>query len=248
MKLSGVIIAKNEEKMIEDCIRSLKFCDEVLVVLDKDSTDRTKEITLKLGARVAEGELGDFARRRNIGMQKAEGEWVLYVDADERVSEDLAFEIKERIRESTFSAYKILRKNYYFGDHPWPYIEKLERLFLKEKFIKWRGELHESPEFEGEVGILKGYLYHYTHRDLSSMVEKTNKWSETEALLRFNTEHPKMSWWRFPRVMLTEFFRSYIKQSGWKAGTAGLIESIYQAFSIFITYAKLWELQNLRKK
>lgn len=80
------------------------------------------------------------------------------------------------------------------------------------------------------------------------MVEKTNKWSDTEALLRFNSNHPKMTWWRFPRVMLTAFFNSYIRQGGWKAGAVGLIESVYQSFSMFITYAKLWELQNLNKK
>ena len=84
---------------------------------------------------------------------------------------------------------------------------------------------------------------HYTHRDLESMVNKTAAWSSIEAAQRYKQNHPKISWWRFPRVMLTAFFNSYIIQGGYKAKTVGIIESVYQAFSIFITYAKLWEMQ-----
>jgi len=75
------------------------------------------------------------------------------------------------------------------------------------------------------------------------MVDKTLGWSKTEAELRFDSNHPKITWWRFPRVMISAFVNSYIIQGGWRVGTAGLVESIYQAFSIFITYARLWEKQ-----
>ena len=75
------------------------------------------------------------------------------------------------------------------------------------------------------------------------MVEKTNQWSDVEASLRFKSKHPQVTWWRFIRVMWSAFYKSYIGQRGFKAGVIGLIESIYQAFSMFITYAKLWEMQ-----
>jgi hypothetical protein len=101
---------------------------------------------------------------------------------------------------------------------------------------------------KGKVGVLEGYLFHYTHQDLTSMVEKTIAWSEIEAELRYNANHPKMSWWRFFRVMLTAFFDSYVRQKGYKAGTAGLVESIYQSYSMFITYARLWEMQQEHTK
>jgi hypothetical protein len=114
--------------------------------------------------------------------------------------------------------------------------------------VEWYGQLHESPKIKGEVGELDEFIIHYTHDDLSSMVKKTNTWSDVEAETRIHIHHPKMTWWRFPRVMLSAFWDSYIRQSGWKAGTAGFIESIYQSFSIFITYAKLWELQNEKRK
>jgi hypothetical protein len=76
------------------------------------------------------------------------------------------------------------------------------------------------------------------------MLAKTNNWSKLEAKLRFDTNHPPMRGWRFIRVMMSEFMRSYFKEKGYKNGTYGLIEAIYQSYSIFITYAKLWEMQN----
>ena len=247
--ISAVIIVKNGQDLIGDCLDSLDFCDEIIVV-DGGSNDKTVEIAEKKRAKVFIHEMQDFAESRNFGLDKAEGSWILYVDADERVTPDLAANIKRKIvtdMNSGISAYKILRKNYYLGDNPWPYIEKLERLFKKDKLKGWHGKLHESPVVEGKVGELDGFLLHYTHRDLTSMVNKTLEWSKTEAELRFQSNNPKMTWWRFPRVMITAFLNSYIKQGGYKVGTVGLIESVYQSFSMFITYARLWEMQHKSK-
>ena len=76
------------------------------------------------------------------------------------------------------------------------------------------------------------------------MIAKTNEWSEYEAELRFRAGHPKTTWWRFPRVMISAFFGSYFPGGGYRNGTAGLVEAIYQSYSMFLTYGKLWELQN----
>ncbi len=246
--ISAIVIAKNGQDLIGDCLDSLNFCDEIIVV-DGGSKDKTVEIAEKKKAKVFIHEMQNFSESRNFGSDKAEGKWVLYVDVDERITPELATSIKRKIVtdvNSGISAYKILRKNYYLGENPWPYIEKLERLFKKDKLKGWQGKLHESPIIEGKVGELEGFLLHYTHRDLTSMVNKTLEWSKTEAELRFQSNHPKMTWWRFPRVMITAFLNSYIKQGGYKVGTVGLIESIYQAFSMFITYARLWEMQKKR--
>lgn len=240
--ITGIIIAKNEQELIKDALESLSFCNEIVVVCN-DSEDKTKEISEKY-AKVYDFKSNDFSELRNFGLSKAESDYVFYLDADERVTKELEKEIKEVLSsEKDYSAFRILRKNFYLGKNEWPYIEKLERLFKKESLKEWKGELHESPIYEGKLGELKGYINHYTHRDLDSMLEKTIKWSTTESLLRYNSNHPKMSWWRFPRVMITAFLSSYIKQQGYKAGTVGLIESMFQAYSAFITYAKLWELQ-----
>lgn len=245
--ISAIIIAKNSEKEIVDSIKSLSFCDEVIVV-DNGSKDKTKKIASNLNAKVFEYESHDFSDIRNFGMKVAQDDWLLYVDVDERVSKELAEEIKSKLKNSRFSAFKLKRKNFYFENYEWPYVEKLERLFKKDALKGWYGKLHESPQIEGKVGELNGYLLHYAHSDLSSMLNKTIEWSRIEAETRFNMDHPKMTWWRFPRIMLTAFLDSYIRQGGYKIGVPGLIESIYQAFSAFVTYSRLWEMQQRYEK
>lgn len=242
-KLSVIIISKNAENDIADAIYSIKFADEIIVI-DSGSTDRTQEVAKRLGATVFNSDSNSFSERRNFGLKNAKGEWVLYIDTDERLSTELATNIKQAIENENISAYRLMRKNFYFGNHPWPSIEKMERLFKRRNLQGWQGILHESPVFKGEVSELEGLLLHYTHKDLSSMVKKTIEWSSLEAEFRFKSNHPKMTWWRFPRVMITAFYDSYIRQKGYKAGTVGIIESLYQSFSIFVTYAKLWEMQN----
>lgn len=245
MNLSVIIIAKNEEKMIGDCLKSVEELADEILVIDNGSTDKTLEIAQKYGVRIFKINGEDFSRLRNEGLKEARGEWILYLDADERVSAALAAEIsKFQVPNSKFGGFYLKRKNFYLGNHLWPKIEKLERLFKKEKLKGWYGQLHESPRFEGELGELDDFLLHYTHRDLSSMLKKTVEWSTLEARARFTAGHPPMALWRFPRVMLSAFYDSYIRDGGWKVGVVGLIESFYQGFSAFITYAKLWELQN----
>lgn len=244
MKLSVIIITKNAENLIADCIDSITFADEILVV-DGGSTDRTTDIAKRMGAKIIKGVTQDFAKQRELGMQAAKGEWLFYIDTDERVTPELKNAILDTITQKLqeFAAYRIQRQNFYLGNHPWPKKEKLERLFLKTNLQKWQGALHETAIVTGTIGDLAGDLLHYTHRDLTSMLEKTIIWSQIEAKLRYDTNHPKMAVWRFVRVMATAFCDSYIKQGGWKIGTAGFVESMYQAFSMFITYARLWEVQ-----
>ena len=248
-KISAIIIAKNEEAMLADCLDSLSFCDEIIVI-DDNSTDRTFELATHLGAKVVETRnysalRESFAEKRNFGLRKAKNKWVLYVDADERISPELREQIELVVasRKSEYQAYRLQRKNFYLGNHEWTFVEKLERLFDKTALKGWYGDLHETAVVTGTIGELEGFLLHYTHRDLTSMLDKTIGWSKIEAGLRFKNNHPKMTWWRFPRVMLTSFWNSYVTQKGYAVGTAGLIESMYQAFSMFITYACLWEMQ-----
>lgn len=245
--LSAIIIVKNGEEMIEDCISSVKFCDEIVVV-DSGSTDKTIEIAQKNGAKVFRIDTSDFSKLRNFGKEYAKGEWIFYVDADEKVTPELAKDIRNRIEEENqYGAFRIKRKNYYLGNHEWPGSELLERVFKKEALKQWYGSLHESAQVEGSIGILDGYLLHYSHRNLSLMLKKTIVWSSVEANLRFESHHPAMTWWRFFRVMITGFCNSFFVQKGYTVGIVGLIESMYQSFSLFITYAKLWELQKNQK-
>ena len=250
MKISAIIIARNEEKMLEDCLRSVSWADERILV-DTGSTDKTAELAKRLGARVVETKDGDFSKWRNLGAKEATGDWLLYVDADERVTPELRAEIVSTINSqqstiSNYTAHAIPRRNFLLGHEMhwggwWP--DYVLRLIRKDALIQWEGKLHEQPKIKGEVGKLKNPLIHITHRSLSEMVEKTNNWSEIEAQLLFKSHHPKMTWWRFFSVAFREFWYRGILNLGFLDGPVGIIEIIYQMYSRMITYAKLWEMQ-----
>ena len=246
MNLSIIILAKNEAESIGACLDSLSPLDSLeILVIDDGSTDDTVSIAEYKNARVISHQKKNFAEARNFALKQTKGEWILYIDADERVTLELASEIRKQLRNnSMWDAGRITRINYYLGKR-WPTSEQVIRLFRKSKLKEWFGELHESPVVEGTVFDLAGSIHHFTHRTLSEMVENTLVWSEIEAKLRLANNHPPVSWWRIPRVMIPVFVNYYITQRGWQAGTVGLIESIYQAFSMFITYGRLWEMQNL---
>lgn len=249
-QISAVVLTKNEEPRIKECLKSLNWADEIIVV-DNGSTDQTREIAQTLGAQVLSIKEKSFAKLRDFGKEKAKYPWVLYIDADEIVPEKLQREIKGLVKnynpQTDPAAYFLQRRNFYLG-RPWPITDRMQRLFWKKALVGWQGDLHETAEVKGEFGILKEPLIHNTHRTLEEMVAKTNEWSAIEAKLRLEANHPPVVWWRLMRVMVTGFTTSFFSQGGWKAGTRGWIESIYQAFSMFITYAKLWELQNKYQK
>ncbi len=247
MNISAIVIAKNEEESIKRCLGLLSFADE-LIVVDNGSTDRTVALARQIGAKVYREPKNDFALLRNRGKEESNFDWLLYVDADEQITEKLREEIiQETAKESQIGAYYIPRKNYYFG-YAWPKKEKMIRLIRKSALICWQGKVHESAVVSGKIGNLKNYLLHDAHRNLTSMVEKTNIWSEIEARLKLESQHPPITWWRFFRMMIYSFWKSYFQEKGYKVGTIGLLESIYQSFSSFITYAKLWEMQNKKIK
>lgn len=246
MSISAIIITRNEAENIAKCIDSLEFADEIIVV-DNNSEDDTLTYAKKKGAKVYQVDGLDFSRLRNIGRQKASGKWLFYLDADEKVSQELAKEITSKVKNpKNYSAFYLRRKNFYFNK-PWPVQERVIRLMNKKALIKWQGKLHETPQIEGKIGNLSSSLLHYTHKSLTDMVNKTNQWSEIEAQLRYESGHPPIVWWRFIRVIVPTFIRYYIVERGWRTGAVGLIESIFQAFSVFITYAKLWEKQNKQR-
>lgn len=245
MKLSVVIITKNEQDMIKTCLESVKWADEI-VVIDNGSTDKTVDIVKTYGARVVKFESGDFSESRNKGMEEAKGEWVLYVDADERVLKPLKQEIMEVIDASQYSALALSRKNIIFGKsvNYGPYKKDwVVRLFKKDRFETWVGRVHEYGKFKGDLGYTKNSLLHLTHRDLEHFVGKALEWSKIDAKLRLEAGHPRMTAWRFIRILKTETFVQLINRRGLFGGTVGVIDSILQVFSFFMTYIRLWEMQ-----
>jgi (heptosyl)LPS beta-1,4-glucosyltransferase len=121
------------------------------------------------------------------------------------------------------------------------------RLFKKNCLEKWQYPLHEQPVFTGNLQKLKGELVHFSHRDLSSMVQKTLEFTAYEARLRLKRTSA-LTWWRFFRVMLTEFWHRFVRLSAGRDGIEGIIDGIFQVFNTFIIYARLWEMQRSNAK
>lgn len=247
LKVSAILKVKNEEGVIGDALESVSWADEIIVV-DSGSTDGTSKIAKKHGAKVFDYTKGSFADWCNKGLKEASGDWVIYIDADERVTPLLRKEIKDEIEKEKqeFSAFAIPRKNIILGKEMkhggwWP--DYVKRLFKRKDLKRWEGDLHEEPVFEGKLGHLKQPFTHLKDTRISKMVAKTNKWSEIEARLMFEAKHPKMSWWRFFRVMFTELWNRLIKLQGILDGPEGIIYGLYQSWSKFLSYAKLWEMQ-----
>jgi glycosyltransferase involved in cell wall biosynthesis len=223
-----ILIGGNYDKtLLKKCLESVSWAFEVVRVETED---------LK----------GSFAEWRNIGAKKAKGEWLFYVDTDEIVSPKLKETVLNVIESGEFAAYAIPRRNILLGHEMhwggwWP--DFVTRLIKKDKLKGWTGQLHEQPEFTGTLCHLKEPLIHNSHRSLTDMVEKTNRWSEIEARLLYESGHPKMNIFRFFSAGFREtWYRGAIKL-GFLDGTVGIIEIIYQTFSRLITYSKLWELQ-----
>lgn len=248
--ISVLIITKNEEDVIADAIKSVKDLADEVIVVDGGSADRTIEVAEKHGAKVVKNKFKNFSDQRDLARSASHEPWILYLDSDESATPEFINELKEGIRsaenDSSIAGFYVRRKTFFYGQD-WHFTDKVQRVFKKDKLKGWHGVVHETPDVDGELGLIDAPIEHYTHRNFEQMIAKTNEWSDFEAELRFRSHHPKMTVWRFPRVMITAFFDSYFGQGGYKNGTAGFIEGIYQSFSMFITYAKLWEMQQVKK-
>lgn len=245
MSLSVVVICKNEQDMLKNCLESVKWADE-LVVIDNGSTDKTGEIAKNSGARVIRFESDDFSKTRNFGMEEAKGDWVLYLDADERVLEPLKDEILEVIATTGYSAMAISRINIIFGERVsyGPYKKDwVIRLFRKRDFEAWVGKVHEYGKFKGVITYSKNSLLHLTHRNLDHFISKALEWSKIDAKLRLDSGHPKMTKWRFIRILMSQSYEELISRKGLFGGTVGIIDSVLQIFSFYMTYVRLWEMQ-----
>jgi (heptosyl)LPS beta-1,4-glucosyltransferase len=243
--ITGIVVAKNEEHMITACLESLKWVDE-LIVFDNGSTDNTIKIAEKYTKNIFHFDKLDYQELRNKAMEKAHGDWVLYVDADERVLSNLKNELIELSNKSDKSAYALSRINVIFGEEVsyGPYKKDwMIRYFKKDKFKTWVGKIHEYATFEGELGYSNNSLLHLTHRDADQVVLKTLHWSNLYAEMLKEANHPKMSGWRFLRILITETIKQGILRKGFFGGTVGIVDSVFQIFSQFITYVKLWQLQ-----
>lgn len=250
-RISGVVIAYNEADRIGDCLASLAFCDEVVVV-DSFSTDATVAVCEAAGARVLQRAFDGFRSQKAFAVEQAAHDWVLCLDADERVDATLRASI-EQARVAGFAdaaGYRFARLSEYFGRflrHGNAYPDRVLRLFDRRRG-GWRGdrEIHESVSVDGPVHRLRGDLLHHPFRSLDQMLAKTQRY----AWMMAEHEHARgkraglrklvlAPWWRF--------VRGYVLRGGWRDGRHGLVYAYLRANYVRQKAVMLWLLQQGRR-
>lgn len=252
INLSVIIISGNSEDLILDCLKSCDFAEEIILVA-ANSTDSTKNIVRQYSSKIKIIETFDeynknFSKWRNLGFEAATQPWIFYLDTDERLTPSLKSEIIDiiNIDNQHCSCYVVPRQNHFLGHRVkfgGSYPDYVKRFYRTKNFHGYTGILHEEPLVDGQFGYLKNPLIHYTHRDLSSMIQKSLVWTDLEAQALFSNRHPPVVWWRFFRMMLTKIFERLIKQQMWRDGIVGWISVIFESFDTYMIYARLWELQ-----
>jgi glycosyltransferase involved in cell wall biosynthesis len=241
--ISACIITYNEADRIEACLRSVAFCDE-LVVVDAHSTDATRELARKFDARVIERDWPGFRSQKDFAVSAASHDWVLCIDADERVSEQLRAEI-EAVRTQGFagcSGWSIPRITDYFGRflrHGNAYPDRLIRLFDR-RCGGWRGlEIHENTRVSGTIGRFKGHLEHYSYRSMSDHERRMQSYAElmADAMYKKGKRTHLMNVWINPAW---RFVRGYFLRLGFLDGWRGLMFAIIESHYVHQKYLKLF--------
>jgi len=245
-----VIEAHNEEGHIVDCINAAHLLSKNILVVDMESTDGTAALAARAGATVIPFPHHRYVEpARKFAVETAQTEWVMILDPDERMTPDLAKEIKRIASTDVCTHYRIPRKNIFahakWLKHGgwWPDYQL--RLIHKPHFRDWPTRIHSTPLIEGDGGFLKHPFLHYFHGNLESMVGKTMLFEDIESELLYKAGRP-VTTVTFFRKFMGELWRRIIRKAGFMDGDIGIIESVYQAFSKTITYLYLYEKKNRR--
>lgn len=245
-KISAVVNTRNEAENIFDCLKSLGFADEIVVV-DMESTDETKEIAKEFTDRIFDHPaVGYVEPARNFAIKKAIGDWILIIDADERISKTLASKLIEISQSGEADFVRIPRKNLIFGQwiqHSrfWP---DLNIRFFKKGSVEWQDEIHSIPitygtgiNLESEEAMA---IEHLHYRTVNEFIERAIRYSKQQA------KELKKNGYEFdPSDIITkpvsEFLSRFFAGDGYKDGLHGLVLSILQSFAILLIYLRLWQ-------
>jgi len=244
MCLSVVILAKDEEQNIADCIATVEWAGRV-VVLDSESTDRTREIAQRMGVTVHSHPFRNYADQRNVALRMVDSDWVFFVDADERATPELAAEVTEVIEDDSKAGWWVPRHNYIFGRvirHAGWYPDYQLRLLRRgrARYDPAR-PVHEVVILDGEAGYLQHPLIHYNYRTLAEFRERQRRYTayEAQALL---DKGIRPRWLSLILQPLREFRRRYLTLQGYRDGARGLLLSLLMAWYTFRRYRLLCAL------
>jgi len=249
--ISACIITFNEADRIGDCLASLAFCDEIVVV-DSGSTDATREIAAAAGARVLERAFTGFRSQKQFAVDQARHDWVLCLDADERVSPELRASLLAA-RDAGFTGvagYRFARLSEYFGRflrRGNAYPDRVLRLFDRRRG-GWRGnrEIHEAASVDGPVKTLPGDLIHYPYRSLMQQLQKTERYARMMAEHEF-AQGKRASLARLVLSPAWRFWRGYVFRLGFLEGWHGLVYAYVRANYVRQKTIMLWMLERGQK-
>jgi glycosyltransferase involved in cell wall biosynthesis len=244
MKISAVVLTKNEENNIIKCLETLKFCDEIIVI-DDYSSDNTQSIVKIFRAKLFLRKLdNNFANQRNFGLEKAKNEWVLFLDSDERITKKLSDEINNAIEEPTVSGYFIKRIDNIWGKvikHGETGNIKLLRL-ARRNAGKWKREVHEEWIVYGKTKLLVNSIIHYPHQTFEEYIKDINYFSDLHAKANFN-EGKKSNIFKVIFYPKFKFIKDYFLYLGFLDSIQGLLIALIMSMHSFLSWSKLWILQ-----
>jgi glycosyltransferase involved in cell wall biosynthesis len=251
VNLSVVVLTKNEERNIQRCLESIAGWANEIVVVDDESTDRTVDIASKYTDKIIIRKMDIEGRHRNFAYGQAKNLWVLSLDADEVVTEELKEEIKDVLSKHTrYNGFTIPRRNFigdywvrYGGWYPSPQL----KLFRKDKFRYEEVGVHPRAFMDDPCGHLKSDIIHYSYQNIEDFLNKLNNQTTREAQKWFSQDKP-MHLGRFLWRTIDRFMRTYIGRKGYKDGFAGFVVAFNAGLYQFISYLKYKELTLSKKE
>ena len=246
--LSVVIPTFNEAQNIASCIQSVEELADEIIVMDNFSTDGTAEIARSMKARVFEREFDNFSVNKNAAIEKSTQDWILLLDADERLTPELRSEIRNILGGPSASAYRIKRDTFYCGHRVRCWSNKsVTRLFRKGTANYDPAKLvHEELVVNGgTIETLQQALQHYTFRSFEQYLPKVHSFTTLAAREAFQ-QGRQAGWLSITVYPLLRFVRTYFFKGGILDGVPGLVISWLSAYTVYLKLAKLWELQNSR--
>jgi glycosyltransferase involved in cell wall biosynthesis len=243
-RLSVAIIAGEAETEIRECLESVKWADEIVVV--SSGVDRTAAIAREYTDKVLLKEWAGFGAQKQFALESATGEWALSLDTDERVSTDLRQEIQNILASgSAYAGFYMPRRGYFLGQrirHCGWYPDFQLRFFQRSKARIDGRKVHEAFVVDGPVGYLKGDLIHYTHPTIEKAIAKGMEYAALEAAEKAGKKHANLLLVVLHPIY--EFFNSFILKQGFRDGVYGLMVSIIHAMTDAQVHMKIWEMQN----
>jgi len=246
--ISAIIITKNESHNIRDCLESVKWADEI-IVFDSGSIDETVEIAREYTDKVFETDWPGFGPQKNRALEKATSDWVLSIDADERITPELKKEILEVRNNNQFDAFDMPRLSRFCGKpimHSgwWP--DRVVRLFRKEKGKFTDSLVHERLIVQGKIGQLRSHLSHFSFENIDELIEKMNCYSSYGSLQKYR-ESQKGGLLKAVIRGLWMFLKTYFFKLGILDGKEGFIIAVSSAESTYYRYLKLMYLYTEKK-